>query len=94
MAIRCRRIVYGYGNILNYFILARSPISAKMAEGSWDVWYNGKWTRSALKGYAGWIGSPMEIGHLMLLVQKLTLPIVRQSSLHQSCNTTFFARRT
>ncbi|TYP73123.1 discoidin domain-containing protein [Paenibacillus methanolicus] len=52
----------GYSNILTYFSLARSPISAKMAEGSWDVWYNGTWTRSALKGYAGWIGSPMGAG--------------------------------
>lgn len=52
----------GYSNVLTYFSLARSPISAKMAEGSWDVWYNGTWTRSALKGYAGWIGSPMGAG--------------------------------
>ncbi|GIO64199.1 discoidin domain-containing protein [Paenibacillus cineris] len=52
----------GYSNVLTYFHLARSPISAKMAEGSWDVWYNGTWTRSALKGYAGWIGSPMGAG--------------------------------
>jgi|GEM_PF-2236836 len=52
----------GYGNVLTFFNLARSPISAKMAEGTWDVWYNGTWTRSALKGYAGWIGSPMGAG--------------------------------
>ncbi|NOV03771.1 hypothetical protein GC097_27560 [Paenibacillus sp. LMG 31457] len=52
----------GFSNILTYFSLARSPISAKMAEGSWDVWYNGTWTRSALKGEAGWIGSPMGAG--------------------------------
>ncbi|MEC0227561.1 discoidin domain-containing protein [Paenibacillus alba] len=52
----------GYSNILTYFSLARSPISAKMAEGSWDVWYNGTWSRSALKGNAGWIGSPMGAG--------------------------------
>ncbi|WP_160495766.1 discoidin domain-containing protein [Paenibacillus dendrobii] len=52
----------GYSNVLTFFSLARSPISAKMAEGSWDVWYNGTWTRSALKGYAGWIGSPMGAG--------------------------------
>ncbi|KIL42163.1 hypothetical protein SD70_03100 [Gordoniibacillus kamchatkensis] len=52
----------GFSNVLTWFSLARSPISAKMAEGSWDVWYNGTWTRSALKGYAGWIGSPMGAG--------------------------------
>lgn len=52
----------GYSNILTYFTLARSPISAKMAEGTWDVWNNGSWTNSALKGNAGWIGSPMGAG--------------------------------
>lgn len=53
----------GYGNVLTYFHLARSPISAKMAEGSWNVWNNGEWTKPALKGVPGWIGSPMGAGN-------------------------------
>jgi Secretion system C-terminal sorting domain len=53
----------GYSSLLVYFHLARSPISAKMADGSWNVWSNGAWTNSALKGIPGWIGNPMGAGN-------------------------------
>jgi hypothetical protein len=53
----------GYSSLLVYFHLARSPISAKMADGSWNVWNNGQWVNPALRGIPGWIGSPMGAGN-------------------------------